>query len=246
MPIAVRVITVAIALPAIFVLQAGCKLGKPREGGSCSKPGATVCASPTEGFYCNGGTYMAIPCAGPKGCTGGLLAGTCDDDLANAGDACVEQASGANYACAKDRKSELICTANKFVSDRPCKGPQSCEVKPTGIVCDDSIADPGDTCRSGTFSCSSDHTIMLGCQGDKFVPRFGCRGPSACGQNQQTRGIFCDKKVEQVGDPCDTEAFRSCTADGKTLLACKGGHFAVAQACANECIPSQAGAAKCT
>jgi hypothetical protein len=65
------------------------------------------------------------------------------------------------------------------------------------------------------------------------------------GYNATTKGIFCDKTVALAGDPCDTEAFKTCAADGKNLLSCAASKFAQFQACKTDCVPSQTGAAKC-
>jgi hypothetical protein len=236
----------AFALLAIVATPSGCKLiKKPTAGEPCTKPGVYYCINPTEAVYCNAGTFVALPCGGPKGCTGVSAAGVCDDDLANVGDACVTSVAGSNYSCAKDLKSEVMCQADKFVLDRPCKGPSACQVKSNAIYCDDSVADVGDPCTMGRYSCSSDHVTELGCMGAKFAARMSCRGPSQCGYNATTKNVFCDKTVALVGDPCDTEGFKTCAADGKTLLSCSASKYVSAQACKTDCVPSQTGTAKC-
>ncbi len=149
---------VATALLALTAAPSGCKLmKKPAAGEPCSKPDQYVCTGATAALYCNAGTYMALPCGGPKGCSGVGAAARCDDDLANVGDACVTSVAGSNYSCSKDLKTEIMCQADKFVLDRPCKGPTACQVKNNAIYCDDSVADVGDPCTMGKYSCSSDH-----------------------------------------------------------------------------------------
>lgn len=242
----VSVATVALALLAFAGAPSGCKLlKKPEPGQPCPKPDQYVCTSATAALYCNAGTYMALPCEGPKGCSGIGAAARCDDDLASVGEACVTSVAGSNYSCSKDLKTELMCQADKFVLDRPCKGPTACQVKSNAIYCDDSVADVGDPCTMGKYSCSSDHLTELGCQGAKYAARMSCRGPSQCGFNDKTKGIFCDKTVALAGDPCDTEGFKTCAADGKNLLSCTASKFAQFQACKTDCVPSQTGTAKC-
>jgi hypothetical protein len=75
-------------------------------------------------------------CKGPAHCkiTGDVV--HCDDDFADVGDPCKSSASDANYSCTMDKKTRIVCTANKFVPYDFCHGPKGCHIEGNIVYCD--------------------------------------------------------------------------------------------------------------
>ena len=75
-------------------------------------------------------------CKGPNHCkvTGSTV--NCDDDFADIGDPCKSSASDANYSCTMDKKTRIVCTANKFVPYDFCRGPKGCHIEGNIVYCD--------------------------------------------------------------------------------------------------------------
>jgi hypothetical protein len=75
-------------------------------------------------------------CKGPGKCTVTGLTVNCDDDWADIGDPCKTNASDANYSCTPDKKTRVVCTANKFVVYDHCNGPKGCHIEGNVVYCD--------------------------------------------------------------------------------------------------------------
>lgn len=86
-------------------------------------------------------------------------------------------------------------------------------------------AKAGDSCTKGTASCV-DATNQLSCQGDKFV-QVPCRGAKGCAVAGEK--IMCDISANKAGDVCSTddEGSSACSADGKSMVACEKGKYAI-------------------
>jgi hypothetical protein len=222
---------------ALVFLMFNC-LGKAVAGGKCSKAGDLRCSDPASALYCSAGTYQTVSCRGPKGCTGSATMGyACDDDLASVGDGCLPS-TNANYACGTDHKSQLVCKDAKWAMNKACKGPNACTVKNDSISCDNTIADVGDPCTTGTYGCTTDHTALLHCVSDKFVDDNSCRGPKQCiiktvGVKQEAD---CDDTIANEGDPCDEPNELTCGSDGKSELKCVGGKYTHNANCKTSCL----------
>jgi hypothetical protein len=216
-------------LSCLVILLLNCK-SKPAPGGTCTNVGRYVCQDPTTALFCNAGKYQAIPCSGLKGCSGGTLNPSCDDDLAKLGDACMST-TNENYACATDHNSALVCRDGKFQLWRACKGAKHCQVHLDKVDCDNTIGDVGDPCgTSGSFVCSTDHKMLLMCQSEKLMAANSCRGPKECRLLADNKN-HCDDSQAQEGDPCDTPDEVSCSMDGKSEVVCKGNKYVVKQLC---------------
>ena len=219
---------VVLALLAAFVARGG----KLAPGGPCKNVGRYVCMDRATALYCNAGTLQAIPCKGAHGCSGGNVQPSCDDDLAEEGDACMPTAVD-NHACSTDRTTGLVCRDGKFTTWLRCRGADRCVVKPTlnAIECDTSYAEPGDACdKIGLVRCSVDRKMALRCLGGKYENDNSCRGPRACRSND-SGGVFCDDSIALEGDPCDTQDEIACSMDGKIELACRGNEYVKKQDC---------------
>lgn len=185
-----------------------------------------TCAADAKSMLeCRGGKYDALPCRGPKGCQLGGGKVLCDASVGEEGDRCP----GTGSACSADKKSLLECAGGKFSVKWPCRGPDGCKDAGGGqLFCDFSIAEPGDACGAEGAACSVDRKQMLDCKDGKFTLRSHCRGPEGCKDAGDT--LTCDQSLAEVGDACDQDD-AACRADGKALLECKDGKFAVTRDC---------------
>lgn len=122
-------------------------------------------------------------CLGDRACVMEKKKVTCDNSVANVGDACREEE---DYACSTDKKAALACRKNQFVQTSLCKGPKGCRVtgtKQTGfkVECDDSVAAAGDPCeKEEHYSCSSDERSILKCKNKKFDVEDKCKPKEKC------------------------------------------------------------------
>ncbi len=132
-------------------------------------------------------------CLGERACVMEKKRVTCDNSVANLGDACREED---DYACSSDKKSALVCRGGKFVQSTFCKGPKACKVtggKEQGfkVECDDSIATVGDACeKEEHYSCASDERAILKCKNKKFEVEDKCRSKERCQIKGGTVGCF--------------------------------------------------------
>jgi hypothetical protein len=130
-------------------------------------------------------------CLGARGCVLEAKKVTCDNSIANAGDACSEED---DYACTPDGSAALVCRGGKFGVASNCKGPKHCQVsgdKASGfkVECDDSIAAVGEPCdKEGHYACAPDEKSIVRCKEKKFAPDDKCR-----------RGEKCQVRGDQVG-----------------------------------------------
>jgi hypothetical protein len=190
----------------------------------------------------DGKLVLGMTCRGPKGCraTDHGKSVSCDYTLAEANDPCNVKDS----ACSTDGKTELRCDGAKFVVASPCNGPDGCTVAPSKdgytLTCDDHVAPPGAPCLDdGRFACSSDMKSLLRCTRGHFVLASACKGPGACSLSKNavadTTTVSCDGNLADVGDLCQPDR-HACTPDGKAMLACESGRFAIAERCAGGCV----------
>lgn len=144
------------------------------------------------------------------------------------GDSCT-----AGQAACQDAQSELVCEDGKFVA-AACKGPAGCKVDGSTMRCDVSANTAADTCAKaseGHASCGSDKKSKVVCTGGKYAVG-ACRGPDGCKEEGST--VTCDVSISVVGDGCDGSSY-ACSVDKKSVLQCKGGKFAVHEACKKAC-----------
>lgn len=221
---AVRAFTFAFLLTVLFT--AACK---PAVGSSCEK-GEARCTDPKTELACQAGRFIETPCRGPGGCELTLLGTRCDFSANQSGDACSADDEGA-ASCA-NRDVMLSCHGGRYAS-LPCRGPQGCVNTDGRAQCDTSLAEPADPCRAENLkACSYDGTQVLICKQGAMQHFYLCRGPAGC--KQANGKLKCDTSLAKVGDACDQklegEAF-ACTPDQRAILGCKGGAFALDEAC---------------
>jgi len=85
---------------------------------------------------------VSSTCKGPAHCKVTGLTISCDDDFADVGDPCKSSASDANYSCTMDKKTRVVCTANKFVVYDWCHGPKGCHIEGNIVYCDGETKKP--------------------------------------------------------------------------------------------------------
>lgn len=132
-------------------------------------------------------------CLGDRGCVMESKKVTCDNSIANVGDACREED---DYACSPDKKNALVCRGRKFTVASNCKGKSACRVtgdKAAGfkVECDDSIATPGDPCdKEGHFACAPDEKQIVKCVGKKFIGDDKCKKQEKCSVRGELVGCY--------------------------------------------------------
>jgi hypothetical protein len=210
-------IAAAVAVLSLLALG-GCN--KPKPGDKC-EVGQAVCLDPTDVMACQGGVFLEAHCRGPGGCSKLGSRISCDDSIADEGEACLE-ASVDNRACSSDKKTSLLCAGGKFKAVQSCRGPNGCLIKSDQVTCDSKLAQKGDLCTSpGTFACTPDLKARLVCKELKFAFDRYCKGPSGCHELD----LACDEAISDVGDPCGVSGVFACNPDGTMELQCQGGQY---------------------
>jgi len=132
-------------------------------------------------------------CLGSRGCVLDQKKVTCDNSIANAGDACTEED---DYACSPDGKSALVCRNKQFSVASNCKGKNGCRVggdKSAGfkVECDDSIAAVGEPCeKDGHYACAPDEKSIVKCMNKRFVQDDRCKGRDKCAVRGEQVGCY--------------------------------------------------------
>jgi hypothetical protein len=207
-----------------------CDMSQNEVGAACWNPtgtNETATCSPDkkEMVYCTDGVTRRVACLGKKGCRPNNKDILCDQAIATVGEACEKNV----VACNTDGKTFLRCREGKLAEERLCRGPKGCSESSAGeVLCDDSVAELGDACDDGRFVCSGDHRSVLLCLAGKYAPYHTCRGERPC--ETKRNEVTCDMHLADVGDPCHGEV-SACTVDGKKMLDCKEGKFAVRGPC---------------
>jgi hypothetical protein len=141
-----------------------------------------------------------------------------------------------------DKKTAIACRGGTF-AQVPCAGPGGCSKYKDHANCDTSSAAPGDGCmgEDDEYACTADNKHLLACKGGKFEPYLECRGKTGC--SISGRAFSCDATVAEKGDVCKTPSATACSVDGKQLLTCRDGKFALQRYCRgkNGCAPSNEG-----
>jgi hypothetical protein len=149
----------------------GCIMGSGGQNYSCG-------TDLKSELVCTAGKWTVnSTCKGPGGCkvTGTMV--HCDDDFADINDPCQSSPSEANYSCTPDKKTEVVCTNNKFVESEGCHGQKGCYIENNSVYCDTSMAKEGDKCRhADNHACSDDATAMLKCSPQMtWVKQTACK-----------------------------------------------------------------------
>ena len=215
-----------LALAAAWATLLGACHARPAPGGKCKDAEPIACVGKDRALVCVSGAWSELPCKGAAGCTVHGDSAECDDTIAAEGDPCPHDPP-VDYACTPDHAEALVCQDGRFVVWRHCRGPALCQVEGgRNIRCDTTLGEPGDPCgQAGTYSCSTDRSLMLACDGASFRAASSCRGPAGCGVERESRKVECDDAVAEEGDACDQAKRITCSVDGKAELVCADGKF---------------------
>jgi hypothetical protein len=143
-------------------------------------------------LLCKDGKFAAVrTCKGTKACTIAANVIHCDDSVADVGDACVEEAGDANYACSVDKKVEIVCKGGKFEESNSCRGAKGCWIDGELVHCDASFGRDGDVCRPvDNHACSEDAKSELKCTAQmKWTKKRDCKRE---GCKVKGNEIWCD------------------------------------------------------
>ncbi|MFO0755100.1 MAG: hypothetical protein U0359_01305 [Byssovorax sp.] len=133
-----------------------------------------------------------------------------------------------------DPKTRLSCDGEKWHGET-CLGPKGCEAGALFVSCDTSLANEGTTCgKNDKFACTLDKKFMMRCKEGKWARTESCLGPAAC----DASGMFvkCDTSIVAEGDLCENNpekktAAAGCSADKKSLYACKDNKWKKVESC---------------
>jgi hypothetical protein len=208
---------------SLAVLLVGCR---PKAGASCKIETKEVCADEKEALACHDGTWEAMTCRGPNGCSRSGSEHTCDQSVAQENDVCN---LAGDFVCTGDKKGMLECTRNRWTTVQSCLGERGCAMEQKKVTCDNSIANLGDACREeDDYACAPDTKSALVCRGGKFTTASPCKGEKGCRVTADERGGFkveCDDSIATVGDACEREGHYACAPDEKSIVRCKGSIF---------------------
>jgi hypothetical protein len=227
-----RVTALAPLLLVASIAASGC--GKPADGKPCNaRKDTALCSGPQAWLSCEGETWVAEDCLGPRGCAVSGDTVSCDTTLANEGTRCTQ---AADVACTPDRKSMLLCAGGKWTVTDRCLGPDACRAAPRSVDCDSSVGAEGDICtidpasKTVGYACTTDARAVLTCKDRKWKKVESCLGPKAC-TNGAT--IECDGATASPGDFCveEPEEDHACSPDRKAQLVCKAGAWKVTSTC---------------
>ncbi len=217
-----------LAFGLVCASTSGCK---PKAGSSCKIESKEVCIAGDRALACHDGKWEEMPCRGPGGCAKSGSGEACDQSVAEAKDVCN---LAGDFVCASDKKSTLECQKSHWTPAQTCLGEHHCVVGQGKVVCDNSIANAGDSCPDENDSaCSPDMKTALVCHGNVFVVARTCRGKNACRVTPEAAGfkVECDDAIANVGDPCDKEGRFTCASDEKAIVKCVGRKLQLDEKC---------------
>jgi hypothetical protein len=219
----------ALACAALAALALGAGGCKPKAGAACKIDTSEFCLSEKEGLACHEGTWEAMACKGPLGCTKNGSEFVCDQSVAKEGEACNVAGS---FVCTAEKSSMLECVKNRWSLSQTCLGERACVLTDKKVTCDNSIANVDDKCPAEDdgldYACTPDKKAALVCRKGKFALASPCKGPKACRvAGDKTAGfkVECDDSVANVGDPCEKEGHYACAPDERSLVRCKDKRF---------------------
>jgi hypothetical protein len=160
-----------------------------------------------------------------------LLAGTAL--LASLLGGCKPKAGGSckiemKEVCVDDKKA-LACHDGKW-EEMSCRGADACNKSGAEHVCDQTVAENGDTCNlADDYVCTGDKKGMLHCSKNKWTLVQSCLGERSC--VMEKKKVTCDNSIANPGDVCREEDDYACSPDKKVALACRKNQFVQASLC---------------
>lgn len=219
------------SLPLLVVVGLTLGCGKPKAGDKCDEAGKRACVDGKSALYCAAGTWQLDTCKGPRGCAEEKGVVSCDATENADGDPCPAALDGFG-ACRADRKSRAICKGGKYLVE-PCRGDDGCTMQQGGLSsCDHAGAKIGDKCTVDprVEMCGEGGKAFVQCKNGVIALSQKCPGPVGC-KDQGGGRVSCDPNGEfAVSDLCHFIT-AACTADGKSIMACRDGKFVIDKAC---------------
>lgn len=99
----------------------------------------------------------------------------------------------------------------------------------TSLACDRTVGALGALCTGGG-ACSADGSTLLICQDGAYAVYQVCRGEQPGCEAAGTKMKCKNNDLAEIGDPCRA-GDNACSLDGKALLKCSAGSYAVAAKC---------------
>jgi hypothetical protein len=218
-----NVLLVSAVLVALAALATGCR---PKAGASCKIETKEVCLDEKEALACHDGTWEAMKCRGPSGCTKSGNEHICDQAVADENDVCN---LANDFVCTADKKGMLECQKNRWSFVQSCLGERGCVMEQKKVTCDNSIANVGDACREeDDYACAPDMKAAVVCRAGKFETASPCKGDKGCrvtGDKATGFKVECDDSIANVGDPCEREGHYACAPDERSIVRCKDKRF---------------------
>ncbi len=117
--------------------RAVCDTSAAEQGDACHDENLKACSvDGSQVLVCKQRTMQRFyACRGPAGCTSSAGKLSCDNSIANAGDACDKKLEGQAFACTSDGNDILACRGGAFVHDQRCKAGQKCSSEGGGTKC---------------------------------------------------------------------------------------------------------------
>lgn len=155
-----------------------------------------------------------------------LLAVACSSCQPKAGASCGE----AGRAVCVGPSAALACVGGRWAS-MACPGHDGCEGgRRSPARCDQASVAVRDACLvEHDLACRDDGKALLRCGSGAWHVASHCRGPRGC--RVEGARVDCDVGAAEHGEPCTREGDHTCSTDGASALACRGGVFAVATTC---------------
>jgi hypothetical protein len=217
-------------LAASSFLVGGCK---PKAGATCKTETKEICLGGNHALACHDGKWEEMICRGPGGCGKAGNEVVCDQSVAEDKDVCNLVN---DFVCSSDKKGMLECIKNKWTFSQSCLGERNCVMESKRVTCDNSLANPGDTCREeDDYACAlPDKKNAIVCRGGKFTLASNCRGKNGCnvgGDKDKGFKIECDDSIANPGDTCDKEGHYSCSPDEKQIVRCAAKKYVADEKC---------------
>lgn len=218
-----------------LVALGGCS-GAPEDGGACSTADDVVCRSRGEVYACMGGAWLAVACAGPRGCEQREASMSCDLSLGRVGELCPPWAEG-KQACQASPAALLTCSGGRWKDNGACASCTTTGGAPQCLQADAGVEACGPATCTGC--CRDGACVEAPANGDGATCGAGgvtCDDCGARGQQCDAASFTCVPTVVCNATTCPS----GCCSNGQCVAAplntrdttCGGGGFACADCAA--------------
>jgi hypothetical protein len=129
---------------------------------------------------CRRGKFERVPCRGSRGCETVAGQPSCDQSIAEPGEACKKPDA---KACSVDASRVLSCSDGRMQEQYRCRGEAGCTAAGGKLSCDQTVAKLGDACDKGLdghVACTEDKKAIVTCNGAEFVQSEKCKPGTVC------------------------------------------------------------------